>query len=233
MLCVVQLLHQTNGKIIFFYSSNFDKIKILFRLQYSSCNTTPLHSPYTSPIALNREALFKKQVNMNYTMIQQSPNQKIMDSEEKLIDALNNNSISPSTFQNQIKNKLNFFKNNVFTTPKLGKKKTGTPDKQINDSPCSMRLQNQNTPQGQSQAPATPNSGTDPRSWYQRWNFRQNDSFSMNSTNSLNSSQEKEREFLFTINDRPLNVIKADLVHSFLSVSLIMNLSKANQVFIF
>lgn len=52
------------------------------------------------------------------------------------------------------------------------------------------------------------------KSWFQRWNFKQEN------INTQNEQQEKEKEFTFVINDRPLNSVKADLIHAFLSVSL-------------
>jgi hypothetical protein len=56
----------------------------------------------------------------------------------------------------------------------------------------------------------TPN--MDSKSWFQRWNFRQENI-------SQQNEQDKEKEFTFLINDRPLNSVKADLIHAFLSVS--------------
>ena len=58
----------------------------------------------------------------------------------------------------------------------------------------------------------------DSKSWFQRWNFRQE-----NINNSQNSEQEKEKEDSYIINDRPLNNVKADLIHAFLSVSSLIN----------
>ena len=49
------------------------------------------------------------------------------------------------------------------------------------------------------------------KSWFQRWNFKQEN---INTQND----QEKEKEFVYIINDRPLNSVKADLIHAFLSV---------------
>lgn len=49
------------------------------------------------------------------------------------------------------------------------------------------------------------------KSWFQRWNFKQEN---INNQNE----QEKEKEFTYIINDRPLNSVKADLIHAFLSV---------------
>jgi hypothetical protein len=58
----------------------------------------------------------------------------------------------------------------------------------------------------------------DSKSWFQRWNFRQE-----NINNSQNEP-EKEKEFTITINDRPLNSVKADLIHAFLSVSTLYSI---------
>lgn len=59
----------------------------------------------------------------------------------------------------------------------------------------------------------------DSKSWFQRWNFRQE-----NINNQQN--EEKEKEFSFLINDRPLNSVKADLIHAFLSTQdLIHNIN--------
>ena len=55
----------------------------------------------------------------------------------------------------------------------------------------------------------------DSKSWFQRWNFKQE-----NINNSPND-QEKEKEFNYYISDRPLNSVKADLIHAFLSVSVV------------
>ena len=52
----------------------------------------------------------------------------------------------------------------------------------------------------------------DSKSWFQRWNFKQEN---INTQNE----QDKEKEFTYLINDRPLNSVKADLIHAFLSVS--------------
>jgi hypothetical protein len=153
--------------------------------------------------------MFKKHLNMNSSTLQQSPNTKQIDNEEKLIDALNNNSISPSNIQNHIKTKFNLLKANVFLTPKFSKRKNQTPDKINDSSPCSTTRQTVQTPT------QTPNlNNTDSKSWFQRWNFK-HDSYTINSTNSLNN---QDREFTSLIGDRPLNIIKADLVHAFLSV---------------
>jgi hypothetical protein len=51
------------------------------------------------------------------------------------------------------------------------------------------------------------------KSWFQRWNFKQEN---INTQNE----QEKEKEFNYIINDRPLNSVKADLIHAFLSVRI-------------
>ena len=53
----------------------------------------------------------------------------------------------------------------------------------------------------------------DSKSWFQLWNFKQ---VYINTQND----QEKEKECTFIINDRPLNSVKADLIHAFLSVSI-------------
>ncbi|CAF0723631.1 unnamed protein product [Brachionus calyciflorus] len=59
----------------------------------------------------------------------------------------------------------------------------------------------------------------DSKSWFQRWNFKQEN---INNQNE----QEKEKEFTFVINDRPLNSVKADLIHAFLSTQdLIHNIN--------
>ena len=54
------------------------------------------------------------------------------------------------------------------------------------------------------------------KSWFQRWNFKQEN---INTQND----QEKEKEFVYIINDRPLNSVKADLIHAFLSVCYVIN----------
>ena len=56
------------------------------------------------------------------------------------------------------------------------------------------------------------------KSWFQRWNFRQEN------INTAQPEQDKEKEFTYLINDRPLNSVKADLIHAFLSVSFILML---------
>ena len=56
----------------------------------------------------------------------------------------------------------------------------------------------------------TPN--MDSKSWFQRWNFRQENV-------NTPTEQDKEKEFTYLINDRPLNSVKADLIHAFLSVT--------------
>ncbi len=65
-------------------------------------------------------------------------------------------------------------------------------------------------------------SNVDPgsKSWFQRWNFRQEN------INTAQPEQEKEKEFTYLINDRPLNSVKADLIHAFLSTQdLIHNIN--------
>jgi len=70
--------------------------------------------------------------------------------------------------------------------------------------------------------PDSPNmSNVDPgsKSWFQRWNFRQENI-------NTQPEQEKEKEFTYLINDRPLNSVKADLIHAFLSTQdLIHNIN--------
>ena len=56
----------------------------------------------------------------------------------------------------------------------------------------------------------------DSKSWFQRWNFKQEN------INNTQNEQEKEKEFTFIINDRPLNSVKADLIHAFLSVKILI-----------
>ncbi len=58
------------------------------------------------------------------------------------------------------------------------------------------------------------------KSWFQRWNFRQEN------INTAQPDQDKEKEFTYVINDRPLNSVKADLIHAFLSTQdLIHNIN--------
>jgi len=80
-----------------------------------------------------------------------------------------------------------------------------------------------NNPDNKQQVPDSPNmSNMDPgsKSWFQRWNFRQEN------INTATPEQEKEKEYTYVINDRPLNSVKADLIHAFLSTQdLIHNIN--------
>ena len=183
-------------------------------IRYHSCNTTPLQSPLTSPIAVNREMAFKNNSNLNSSAIQQSSNIKQMDSEDKLIDALSKNTISPSTIQNHIKNKLNIFKSNMFTPPKMGKRKNilVTPDKVI-DSTSSSKPQQQNI-----QSNGTPNlNTTDTKSWFQRFNFK-NDANSLNPTNASNASEKEKEIYSFIADDKSINLVKNKLTPILLNI---------------
>lgn len=76
--------------------------------------------------------------------------------------------------------------------------------------------------QSNNKVPDSPNMNMDQgsKSWFQRWNFKQEN------INTAQPDQEKEKEFTYVINDRPLNSVKADLIHAFLSTQdLIHNIN--------
>lgn len=138
-----------------------------------------------------------------------------------------NSSTNSNNFNQQIRSRISSFKNSVFNPQKMYK-----PAEKTAESPNM--------------------SGDNSRSWFHRWNFKQpQQDNSNNSVNtsvhnaSMNSSshhasnasmssnsgaadqdKEKEKEYTFVINDRPLNSVKADLIHAFLSTQdLIHNIN--------
>lgn len=112
-------------------------------------------------------------------------------------DNISISSNNSNNINQQIRSRINSFKITMFSAPKFYR----PPDKQVPDSP---------------------NMSIDPgsKSWFQRWNFRQEN------INTAQPEQDREKEFTYVINDRPLNSVKADLIHAFLSTQdLIHNIN--------
>jgi hypothetical protein len=134
-------------------------------------------------------------------------NTKQMNSEDRLIDALNNNCISPSTIQNQVKNKLQSFKQNIFSSsPKVNKRKINT---QLQQAQYHQKFQETslNTPPNSRCSPST-----DPKSWFQRLNLKNSEK------NLVNQGYEKEKEIFSKAMTESPNLIRVYLVKSFFSL---------------
>jgi len=212
--------------------------------RHQSCHTTPLQSPCTSPIVSNKELAFlRDQTN------QTTPTSTQMNAMSNENDN-NSSSSSSSNVQQQIRSRINSFKMSMFTTPKFYRRKMVTPEKMnpsmnntssttptTNVTPSLINNNNNNNnntnnmiQMSNGQAPNTQPTPTqsngnetpilDSKSWFQRWNFRQEN------INTQPQIDEKDKEFTFYVNDRPLNSVKADLIHAFLSTQdLIHNIN--------
>jgi hypothetical protein len=132
-------------------------------------------------------------------------------------DNLSIGSNGSTNFNQQIRSRINSFKISMFNGPKFSKP---------GDSNNSNSSGNSS---GGNKVPESPQ--MDSKSWFQRWNFKQDNGHSNSvsssaSNTSQSNDQEKEKEFTFIINDRPLNSVKADLIHAFLSTQdLIHNIN--------
>ena len=215
----------------------------MHRPRHQSCHTTPLQSPCTSPLVSNRDLHFRnydtgsmhsgshsytQTTNNNnhlHNQFKQQPTSLPTQStavEQDSISITSNNSIN-----NQIRARINSLKNTAFSTPKFFRRKLISSDKQQStDSQQSQSLAstpNQNNPQTPQQQHHSSSTATTPtsdsKSWFQRWNFSNNSSKDNNSVNSTTTNIQ-DKEYVHIINDRPLNSVKADLIHAFLSVSV-------------
>jgi hypothetical protein len=124
----------------------------------------------------------------------------------------------------QIRSRIRSLKNTAALTQKFFQKrkpsdKYPTDSNNIVSSPQQQQQQPPSLP-----IPITPT--TDSKSWFQRWNFGQNNNNNSSNNSSLddscsssNSTNIQDKEYVYVVNDRPLNSIKADIIHAFLSVS--------------
>lgn len=196
-------------------------------VRHNSCHTTPLQSPCTSPL-MPMKLDFNRFNHHNHHQQQQQQRQhqvgydtpnSMLNASIKSIDQQSSSSSQSTSnnFNQQIRSRINSFKNSVFTPKFYRRNKMQTPEK---DSSHSTHHQ------------APPSGSTTPdqsRSWFQRWNLNKQDSSSGTSVNSLINQEQRDKEYIYTINDRPLNNIKADLIHAFLSTSdLIHNINSPN-----
>lgn len=142
-----------------------------------------------------------------------------MQNSSQYSDNISISSTNSNNINQQIRSRINSFKISMFTTPKFYRRKimskilspfsrSGSAHrdpKRLIPVLCLSLL----APEKGGESP-----NLDSKSWFQRWNFRQE-----NINNPSQNEQEKEKEFVFVLNDRPLNSVKADLIHAFLSVS--------------
>ncbi len=192
------------------------------RPRHSSCHTTPLQSPCPSPLITNREfrandSSASSNINSNsqnrYPQHQRSASINEADNHDSL-SISSNNSLN---LNQQIRSRITSFKNTVLSTPKFYKRKLSTEPQQNPNTSKQSEISSSQKQQHEQQINNS-SSNSDSKSWFQRWNFR---SDSINGTNSNATSQDvnRDKEFTFAINDRPLNNVKADLIHALIMVS--------------
>ena len=152
--------------------------------------------------------MFAKISNLlNISDLKQNKNTKNMNSEDKLIDALNNNCLSPSN----VLTKLNSFKQNMFASPKISKRKLP-----LTPNPPRVYQERSNKPTNTpTNVKFSPNAcqNTDTKSWFQRFNFK-----SSEKTNIINQVNDKDKEIYSRIMSEKPNTIKSYLVQAFFAI---------------
>jgi hypothetical protein len=194
--------------------------------RHQSCHTTPLQSPCTSPVVTNRDFLIRNSHdtgslhgghnghhnnhnNHVYNRSNSNKQQSVDNSDNISMSSVNSTINTPN-----IRSRINSFKNSMFATPKFNKPPMDNQGSSVTTTPRVAE-------------------SPDSKSWFQRWTFRPDISNTSQSNDPNNhhlhhqqQQQDKEKEFIFEIKDKPLNSVKADLIHAFLSIQdLIHNIN--------
>lgn len=217
--------------------------------RHQSCHTTPLQSPCSSPLVSSKDIgkfrHYDSASTMNTPLMSSNRHQMSAPSSASKASApiaivtpqkepdtvsicsqTSNSSTTSSSNFNQIRSRINSFKNSVLT-PRFYRRKVVQPDNSCNTNQTVLINNNSHvnqTPVTANKVPDSPSTASNgssnidaSKSWFQRWNLRPSDS-TTSSTSSV-IAVERDKEYTHVINDRPLNSVKADLIHAFLSVS--------------